>query len=103
MDKKKVGIIGASGYTGSELVRLLVHHPEVEITAITSESLAGKKFSDIHTSFQNIVDTRLIKAEEAVSLDLDLVFPSDKERNKNRRTHPLSKTIVFLFFDLIVS
>jgi len=74
MDKKRIGIIGASGYTGSELVRLLVRHPDVEIVAITSESRAGEKFSDVHTFFRGIVDTKLIKAAEAVSMELDLVF-----------------------------
>ena len=42
-----VGIIGASGYTGEELVRILQNHPEVEIKSLTSRSHAGKKISDI--------------------------------------------------------
>ena len=42
-----VGIIGASGYTGEELVRILQNHPEVEIRSLTSRSHAGKKISDI--------------------------------------------------------
>ena len=42
-----VGIIGASGYTGEELVKILQNHPEVEIKSLTSRSHAGKKISDI--------------------------------------------------------
>jgi N-acetyl-gamma-glutamyl-phosphate reductase len=42
-----VGIIGASGYTGEELVKILQNHPEVEITSLTSRSHAGKKISDV--------------------------------------------------------
>lgn len=74
MGKKKIGIIGATGYTGSELVRILVNHPEVEIVLITSESRAGKKFSDIYTSFRGIVDIVLQSASQVEKTDLDLVF-----------------------------
>jgi len=72
--KKRIGIIGATGYTGSELVRILVNHPEVEIALITSESRAGEKFSDIHTSFRGIVDIILQPASQVEKTDLDLVF-----------------------------
>ncbi|MDA3860122.1 MAG: hypothetical protein PF445_02760, partial [Melioribacteraceae bacterium] len=54
MTKKKIGIIGATGYTGSELVRILTNHPDVEITMITSESRAGELFSDVHPFLQGI-------------------------------------------------
>jgi len=40
--KKKVAIVGASGYSGEELVRLLLHHPEVELSAVTSRQSAGQ-------------------------------------------------------------
>ena len=43
----KVGIIGGSGYTGLELLRLLAGHPEVEVTAVCSRSLAGQKVTDV--------------------------------------------------------
>ena len=44
----KVGIVGASGYTGAELVRLLAQHPEVRVTVATSETFANKKLSEIY-------------------------------------------------------
>lgn len=69
-----VGIIGATGYTGSELVRLLQFHPEVEIKVITSESHKGKKFSDIHSQFRNIVDIELTSADDVDDKNLDVVF-----------------------------
>ncbi len=47
----KVGIIGATGYTGSELIRILAGHPEAEVTAITSRSNEGKKLEEIFYSF----------------------------------------------------
>ncbi|MEQ8686028.1 MAG: N-acetyl-gamma-glutamyl-phosphate reductase [Imperialibacter sp.] len=74
MPKKKIGVVGATGYTGSELVRILVSHPEVEISVITSESRAGEKFSDVHPFFKGIVDQPLHKADKVNELDLDLVF-----------------------------
>jgi len=74
MDKKKIGIIGATGYTGSELVRILTNHPNVEITMITSESRAGELFSDVHPFLQGIADQKLVSINEIDNYDLDLVF-----------------------------
>jgi N-acetyl-gamma-glutamyl-phosphate reductase len=71
---KKIGIIGATGYTGSELVRILLYHEEVEIALITSETHKGKVFSDIHPQFKNICDIELHSADQIDEFDLDLVF-----------------------------
>ena len=48
MEKIKVGIIGGAGYTGGELIRLLIHHPQVSISFIHSRSSAGKPIHAIH-------------------------------------------------------
>ena len=48
MEKIKVGIIGGAGYTGGELIRLLIHHPQVSISFIHSRSSAGKPVHSIH-------------------------------------------------------
>ncbi|MBI1910145.1 MAG: N-acetyl-gamma-glutamyl-phosphate reductase [Deltaproteobacteria bacterium] len=55
----KIGLLGATGYTGLELVRILAHHPQVEIAALTSEKFAGKLFSQAFPSFQGICDLPL--------------------------------------------
>ena len=74
-DKKlKVAIVGASGYTGSELVRFLIHHSHVEIKMITSESHTGKPFSDLHPQFLNQLDLLLASAENIENEALDVVF-----------------------------
>lgn len=52
----KVAVIGASGYTGIELLRLLVEHPQVEIVAVTSRQYAGKPVGDVFPSLQGLVD-----------------------------------------------
>ena len=72
--KQKIAIVGASGYTGSELARILVHHPFVEIAIITSERHAGKKFSDLHRQFSGILDMPLSNADEVMNHDPDLIF-----------------------------
>ena len=74
MDKKKIGIIGATGYTGSELVRIITNHPNVEITMITSESRAGELFSDVHPFLQGIASQKLVSINEIDNYELDLVF-----------------------------
>jgi N-acetyl-gamma-glutamyl-phosphate reductase len=49
--KKKIGILGASGYTGAELVRLLLRHPKVEIVLLTADRRAGQAMGDVFPQF----------------------------------------------------
>ncbi|TVR78519.1 MAG: N-acetyl-gamma-glutamyl-phosphate reductase [Chitinophagaceae bacterium] len=74
MEKIKAAIIGATGYTGSELARLLLFHPNVEIVAITSESHSGKKFSDIHAQFTNMLDMPLCSVNDIDEQNIDVAF-----------------------------
>ena len=52
----KVGIVGATGYTGAELIRILSNHPKVKLSTITSRQYAGSKFSDIYPAMAGRVD-----------------------------------------------
>jgi N-acetyl-gamma-glutamyl-phosphate reductase len=52
----RVGVVGANGYAGAELVRILAGHPETELTIITSRQFSGKKFSRIYPALENVVD-----------------------------------------------
>ncbi|OGQ98435.1 MAG: N-acetyl-gamma-glutamyl-phosphate reductase [Deltaproteobacteria bacterium RIFOXYD12_FULL_55_16] len=52
----RVGIVGASGYTGAELARILCNHPEVELTVATSRQYAGKSLSQVFPSLQGRVE-----------------------------------------------
>ncbi len=72
--KIRVAIVGASGYTGSELARFLIHHPEVEIAMITSESHAGKPFSVLHPQFSGQLDLPLVPAKDVAASSVDVVF-----------------------------
>ncbi len=74
MTKIKAGIVGATGFTGAELVRLLYQHPMVEIEAITSESKTGASFADIHPHFYHIIEQSLRSADTIPALNLDVVF-----------------------------
>jgi N-acetyl-gamma-glutamyl-phosphate reductase len=56
----KVGIVGASGYTGEELVRVLARHPHVQLAAVCSRTLAGKAVADEIPRLRGIVDANLL-------------------------------------------
>ena len=68
----KIGILGAAGYTGGELIRLLVHHPEAEIVFANSESNAGNLVADVHEGLLGDTDLRF---SDAMPFDeVDVVF-----------------------------
>lgn len=73
---KKVSIIGATGYAGAELLRLLHNHPEAQVVHITSESHAGEAISDVYPHLKGIYDQKLIsmKEIERIGRDSDFVF-----------------------------
>ena len=68
----KVGILGAAGYTGGELIRLLLNHPEAEIVFANSESNAGNLVSDVHEGL--IGETDLKFTDEMPFDQVDVVF-----------------------------
>jgi N-acetyl-gamma-glutamyl-phosphate reductase len=68
----KVGILGAAGYTGGELIRLLLNHPEAEIVFANSESNAGNLVSDVH---EGLIGETDLKFTDAMPFDqVDVVF-----------------------------
>lgn len=70
-----IGIIGGSGYTGGELLRLLAQHPEAKVRAVTSRSRKGQKVSDTHTHLRKIYDLNFEDmAPEDVASRCDIVF-----------------------------
>ncbi len=70
----KVGIAGASGYTGLELIRLSVNHPEIELSVLTSETYKGKPISDVFPSLNGIVDIELQSLNSEILKACDVVF-----------------------------
>lgn len=71
----KVGIYGASGYTGQELIKILLRHPDVKIVALTSRKSKGFPVSDIFPVFEGLTELRFIdaSAQEVAELS-DAVF-----------------------------
>jgi len=68
----KVGILGAAGYTGGELIRLLINHPEAEIVFANSESNAGNPVSDVHEGL--VGDTDLKFTDQMPFDQADVIF-----------------------------
>jgi len=74
-DKKlRIGVLGASGYTGSDLIRLAARHPAIEITILTANSHAGKKMTDVFPHFYMLDLPDLVTFEEVDWSDVDAVF-----------------------------
>ena len=69
---KKVGIIGGAGYTAGELLRLLIHHPEVSIGFVHSESNAGKPLASVHTGLFG--DTDMLFSSTHPLDEIDILF-----------------------------
>ena len=75
MRKVKIGILGATSYTGAELVRMLAFHPNALIVYVSSQSYEGKRLSDIFPALKGINDRVLISPQEAQEqADVDCVF-----------------------------
>jgi len=74
--KAKIGVLGASGYTGSELVRMLLRHPRAEIVLLTAERSAGKDMRDVFPQFSPFQLPALVALDglDWAALGLDLVF-----------------------------
>lgn len=87
----KVGIIGAAGYTGGELIRLLHHHPEAEIVFVHSKSQAGKLASSIHEDL--IGETDLVFTNE-ITQHTDVLFlcMGHGESSKFLQEHTITPT-----------
>jgi len=66
----KAGIIGGAGYTGGELLRLLLNHPQVEISFVHSNSQQGKPVTDVHKDLEGETDLMFEQSEVPESLDV---------------------------------
>ena len=83
----KVGIIGGAGYTAGELIRILLNHPQAELTFVQSSSNGGNLLSDVHTDLLGDTDIKFV-AEADFSL-IDIAFfcmGPEKRKNFSRKT-----------------
>ncbi|RFC62899.1 N-acetyl-gamma-glutamyl-phosphate reductase [Fulvimarina endophytica] len=74
MEKIKVGVLGASGYTGADLVRLALRHPAIDLTVLTANSHAGKPMRDVFKHFSHVDLPDLISIDDADWSSVDAVF-----------------------------
>ena len=69
-----IGIIGGTGYTGVELMRLLAVHPQARVTVITSRSNAGTRVADVFPNLRGKVELAYTEPDVDSYQDCDLVF-----------------------------
>ena len=96
----KVSIAGASGYTGGDLLRLLLFHPEVEIQQVTSERHAGKPAASVHPNLRRICPHKFVTASELEPCDvLFLGLPHGQLMNRLDEFEALADTLIDLSAD----
>ena len=89
----KVSIIGATGYTGGELLRLISQHPEVELVYATSRKVTGKKVSEIHKNLNSFVDIKFTnEPSKEVGAKSDCVFTAVPHTAAMNLVQELSET-----------
>ena len=80
---RRVSVVGASGYVGGELLRLILSHPNVELGQATSQSLAGKFIHTTHPNLRGVTKAKFVAAEEVDSCDvLFLGLPHGSAANR---------------------
>ena len=72
--KRKIAILGASGYTGAELVRLLAGHPDLEVAALTGERKAGQSMAAVYPFLRHMDLPDLVRIEQVDFTGIDLAF-----------------------------
>jgi len=98
--KKKIGIIGASGYTGFELVKILAGHSGVELLVLNSKGSGGKKISEIYPEFQKDLVYTDHSMQKIREMELDLVFLAREAGFAKKAVVDLNCKIVDLSRDL---
>lgn len=73
MNKIRVAILGGSGYGGSELLRILLSHPNVELAFVTANEHAGKAVGEVHRNLNGLTDLNFVAAPESID-NVDCVF-----------------------------
>jgi N-acetyl-gamma-glutamyl-phosphate/LysW-gamma-L-alpha-aminoadipyl-6-phosphate reductase len=100
MKKIRVSIAGASGYSGGELLRLLLFHPQVEISQVTSERFFGKFIHKLHPNLRKLTDLKFCSLDELEACDLlFLCLPHGQAMKNIDKYLGLSERIIDLSAD----
>jgi N-acetyl-gamma-glutamyl-phosphate reductase len=92
----RAGVIGATGYAGAELVRLLAGHPSVELAAVGSVSYEGRPLSEVYPAYYGLCDM-VCEPEDAVTEKSDVVFaalPSGFSQELAKKCRSLGKSFI---------
>ncbi|WP_166415837.1 N-acetyl-gamma-glutamyl-phosphate reductase [Cochlodiniinecator piscidefendens] len=89
----KIAILGASGYTGAELVRLIATHPSMEITALSADRKAGMDMKEVFPHLRHLTLPTLCKIEEIDFADVDLCFCALPHATSQRVIKALPKSV----------
>ena len=96
MDKIKVGVVGATGYAGSEICRLILGHPQAELAAISSVSFEGMALSQVYPAYYQLCDMVCGTQEEVVEKS-DVIFaalPHGLSQELGAQCYALGKTFI---------
>ena len=104
MSKLRVSVVGASGYAGGDLLRLLLFHPNVEIVQVTSESNLGKSVSKVHPNLRKVTDLKFSSLHELEECDLVfLCLPHGNAMNTIDKYKKIAPKIIDLSADFRLS
>ena len=70
----KAAILGASGYTGAELVRILATHPQIQVAALSADRKAGQGYDEVFPHLRHLNLPRLVRMEEIDFSGIDVSF-----------------------------
>jgi [amino group carrier protein]-6-phospho-L-2-aminoadipate/5-phospho-L-glutamate reductase len=100
MNRQRVAIVGGSGYTGGELARLLLYHPQVELTQVTSNSHAGHYLHSVHPNLRKISTLRYSHPDDLTSCDiLFLCLPHGVAAREIERYRAIAPRVIDLSAD----
>eukprot|EP00889_Picochlorum_renovo_P002613 jgi/Picre1/29643/NNA_005026.t1 len=86
-EKQNIAVLGASGYTGAEVMRLLSLHPDFKVTALTGESKAGQKFSSVFPHLASATDDQTLEVLASLPMNVKVVDLSADFRLKDVNTY----------------
>lgn len=96
----RIGVVGATGYTGLELCRLLSFHSQVSITHLFSQQYAGKRYSDVYPQFSGVLDLTLEAFTTDSLPEVDVLFLAIPHATSHAYMHELMKVPNMKIIDL---